>query len=146
MDTKFTIIYDEHENETLERRKEFESNIDIQKTVYKYGELFRQDELLNDESRTHDIAKISRVKPISRIILVYNYYIEIRMLLLMKNYVLKTFKKLGAIAKRRENIKNLERFCELMKSANEKQKVLFLHVIHHSLLFHHNPRGYTTRY
>lgn len=50
-----------------------------------------------------------------------------------------TLKNLGAIAKRRENIMSNDHFCELMRSANEKQKDLLLHVIHHNLSAEKSP-------
>ncbi|OXU16248.1 hypothetical protein TSAR_006177, partial [Trichomalopsis sarcophagae] len=48
-DMKFITIYDENENTILERRKEFEPDIDIQKTIDICRQLCRQDEHLNDD-------------------------------------------------------------------------------------------------
>lgn len=47
---------------------------------------------------------------------------------------------MGAIAKRKDNIMNLDHFCELMRSANEKQTELLLHVINHVLCVEKSPQ------
>jgi predicted ATPase len=44
-----------------------------------------------------------------------------------------TLKNLGVIAKKKDNITNLDHFCELMRSANKKQTELQLHVVTHFL-------------
>lgn len=41
--------------------------------------------------------------------------------------------KLAPIAKKKENIMSTDDFCDLMRLANEKQKELLLHTIHHLL-------------
>lgn len=41
--------------------------------------------------------------------------------------------KLGAVAKKRENLMDTQQFCELMRSANTKQKDLLMNIIHHLL-------------
>lgn len=52
-DMKFTAIYYEHENEILEKRKEFEPNIDAQKTT---DIICRQLCHEDDESEIRDFA------------------------------------------------------------------------------------------
>jgi hypothetical protein len=54
-DMKFTTIYDENEDTILERRKEFD--IDIQKTIEICRQLCHQNEQLNDdEAEVRDVA------------------------------------------------------------------------------------------
>lgn len=56
-DMKFITIYDENEDTILERRKEFESDIDIQKTIKICRQLCHQNEQLNDdEAEVRDVA------------------------------------------------------------------------------------------
>jgi Cdc6-like AAA superfamily ATPase len=52
---------------------------------------------------------------------------------------LATLSKLGVIAKKKENIMELDQFCQLMRSANEKQKEFLLHVIDHVLSSNSSP-------
>lgn len=56
-DMKFIMIYDENEDTILERRKEFESDIDIQKTIEICRQLCHQNEHTNDdELEVRDVA------------------------------------------------------------------------------------------
>lgn len=132
-DMKFTTIYDEHENEILERRKEFESNIDIQKTIDICRQLCHEGELIDDESEIRDIAtRFPEPNPFEELYRNPNAAVN-------EDLRIATLKNLGAIVKRRENIMSNDHFCELMRSANEKQKDLLLHVIHHNLSAEKSP-------
>ncbi|KAE9522171.1 hypothetical protein AGLY_017431 [Aphis glycines] len=132
-DMKFTTIYDEHENEILEKRKEFESNIDIQKTIDICRQLCHEGELIDDESEIRDIAtRFPEPNPFEELYRNPNAAVN-------EDLRIATLKNLGAIAKRRENIMSNDHFCELMRSANEKQKDLLLHVIHHNLSAEKSP-------
>lgn len=78
---KFTTIYDEHEIEIIEKKKEFESNIDAQRTIDICRQLCCEDEPIDDESRNSRLCyKVSRAKPLKNCT-------EIRMLLLLRIYV-----------------------------------------------------------
>lgn len=56
-DMQFINIYDENKNTSLQKRKEFESNIDIQKTIDICRQLVRQDDhSYDDESEFQDVA------------------------------------------------------------------------------------------
>lgn len=133
-DMKFITIYDENENTILQRRKEFESNIDIQKTIDICRQLCRQDDQLNDdELEIQDVAtRFPEPNPFQELYRNPNAAVN-------EDLRIATLKSLGAIAKRRENIMNLDQFCDLMRSANEKQKNLLLHVIHHILSAEKSP-------
>ncbi|CAH4003950.1 unnamed protein product [Pieris brassicae] len=132
-DMKFTTIYDENENEILEKRKEFQSNIDIQKTIYICRQLCHESELIDDESEARDIAtRFPEPNPFEELYRNPNAAVN-------EDLRIATLKNLGAIAKSRENIMSNDRFCVLMRSANEKQKDLLLHVIHHNLSAERSP-------
>lgn len=132
-DMKFTTIYDENENEILEKRKEFESNIDVQKTIDICRQLCHEDEPIDDELEIRHLAtRFPEPNPFEELYRNPDAAVN-------EDLRIATLKSLGAIAKRRENIMSNDRFCELMRSANEKQKDLLLHVIHHNLLAEKSP-------
>jgi len=133
-DKKFITIYDENEDTILERRKEFESDIDIQKTIEICRQLCHQNEQLNDdEAEVRDVAaRFPEPNPFQELYRDPNAAVN-------EDLRIATLKNLGAIAKRKDNIKNLDQFCELMRSANEKQKELLLHVINHVLCGEKSP-------
>lgn len=124
---KFTTIYDEYQNDILEKRKEFELNIDAQKTIDIWRQLCYEDVPIDDESELRDFAtRFPESNPFEELYRNPNAHVN-------EDLRIATLKNLVAIAKRRENIMNNDSFCELMRSANEKHKDLLLHVIHHIL-------------
>ncbi|CAD6235025.1 GSCOCG00012402001-RA-CDS, partial [Cotesia congregata] len=121
---KFTEIYTSNENLILQRRQEFESNLDIQKTIEICRDLCREDRIYeNDEPEENIIAEQNPFQHL------YNNPNAI----VNDDIRLATLHKLGLIAKRRENLMANDDFYNLMRMANEKQKRLLLHVIFHLL-------------
>lgn len=60
---KFTTIYDEHEIQILEKkRKDFESNIDAQRTIDIYRQLCCEDEPIDDESRNSKLLQVFQIQ------------------------------------------------------------------------------------
>ena len=122
-DLKLNEIYRDNERLIMKRRKEFESDLDIQKTLEICQQLFRDDELLiagnvevanpNDEPDPY-AAMLN--DPGSRL-----------------NVDIQNMNRLGAVYKKRENILPTEEFNELMRKANKKQRELCMHLIHNLL-------------
>ena len=108
----------------MERRKEFESNFDIEKTLQICRDLCRDDDEENiEELRQHanflfeeDPYEMLQNDPHSTV----NIDVQSAMI-----------GKLGAIAKKRENIIDTDQFVELMRSANVQQKDLLMNIICH---------------
>ena len=121
---KFTEIYTSNENLILQRRQEFESNLDIQKTIEICRDLCREDGIDDNDEPEENI--IAEQNPFQHL---YNNPNAI----VNDDIRLATLHKLGLIAKRRENLMANEDFYNLMRMANEKQKRLLLHVISHLL-------------
>lgn len=113
---KFINIYDENGALILERRKEFESNLDIEKTIEICRQLCREDENPDDETETQEVAnRFPEPNPFQQ--LYHNPNADVNM-----DLYLATLSKLGNIAKKKENIMELHQFCHLMRSTNEKQR------------------------
>ncbi|XP_049305794.1 uncharacterized protein LOC105227464 isoform X10 [Bactrocera dorsalis] len=131
---KFINIYDENEALILERRKEFESNLDVEKTIEICRQLCREDgNLDDDETEIQDVAnRFPEPNPFQQLYCNPNADVNI-------DLHLATLNKLGVIAKKKENIMELDQFCQLMRSANEKQKEFLLHVIDHILSLTSSP-------
>ncbi|XP_044588824.1 ATP-dependent DNA helicase PIF1-like [Cotesia glomerata] len=121
---KFIRIYDENENQILERRKEFESDLDINKTIELCRKLCRENEEADDDDEIHDIAtRFPEINPFQTLYDNPNSDVN-------SDLRLATLNKLGAIAKRKENLMPNDQYYELMKMANQKQKELLMHVIY----------------
>lgn len=132
-ETKFIGIYDENENDILERRKEFESDLDINKTIEICRRLCREDGQADTEEEIHDVAtRFPEANPFQALYDNPNSDVN-------SDLRLATLNKLGAIAKRKENLMPHTQFYELMKMANHKQKELLMHVIHNLQLENSSP-------
>lgn len=128
---KFISIYDDNEDIILQRRKEFESNIDIDKTIQICRELCR-DETPLDEDEIRDLAnRFPETNPFEQ--LYNNPNSEIN-----SDLRLATLNKLGAIAKKKENMSSAD-FCAAMRMANDKQMALLLHIINKLLSNDNSP-------
>ncbi len=122
---KFIRIYDENEELLLQRRKDFQSDLDIEKTIEICRNLCREDELVDTEPNL--TASVLRDEnPFLQ--LYQNPNSEVN-----ADLRLATLNKLGVIAKKKQNLMDTKQFCQLMRKANEKQKGLLLHVISHLL-------------
>ena len=131
---KFLKLYDDNETIILERRKEFENNIDIQKVMDACKALCRD----NEESENIDESVINCQGKFPEANLFAQIYNNPNSEMNMDLRVA-ALDKLGAIAKKRENIMDRQAFACLMRSANEKQRALLLHVISHLLTPNESP-------
>ncbi|GFX52191.1 ATP-dependent DNA helicase [Trichonephila clavipes] len=112
---KFIKIYDENVDLILQKRKEFESNIDIEKTLQICRELCREEDADDGEDIRDVAGGLPDQNPFQE--LYNNPTAEINgdLLYAMLN-------KLGAIAKTKENIMSYDDFYDLMRRANEEQR------------------------
>lgn len=103
---KFIRIYDENENQILERRKEFESDLDINKTIELCRKLCRENEEADDDDEIHDIAtRIPEANPFQTLYDNPNSDVN-------SDLRIATLNKLGAIAKRKENLMPNDQYYE----------------------------------
>nr|XP_037877038.1 ATP-dependent DNA helicase pfh1-like isoform X3 [Bombyx mori] len=121
---KFIEIYTTNENLILQRRQEFESSLDILKTIEICRDLCREDGIDDDNEPEENI--IAEQNP-------FQHLYDNPDAIVNDDIRSATLHKLGIIAKRRENLMANEDFYNLMRMANEKQKRLLLHVIYHLL-------------
>ncbi|GFX04748.1 hypothetical protein TNCV_2247311 [Trichonephila clavipes] len=121
---KFIKIYDENVDLILQKRKEFESNIDIEKTLQICRELCREEDADDGEDIRDVAGRLPDQNPFQE--LYNNPTAEINgdLLYAMLN-------KLGAIAKKKENIMSYDDFYDLMRRANEEQREILFHTMHH---------------
>lgn len=121
---KFVKIYDDNEELILKRRNQFESNLDIQKTIEICKELCRENEdTFGDVPLEILVGRAAAPDPLQGI---QNREIN-------RDLQFATMHKLGAIAKKRENLMPNDQYYDLMRMANDKQKDLLIHVIHNLL-------------
>ncbi|GFS75482.1 uncharacterized protein TNCV_1640881 [Trichonephila clavipes] len=122
---KFVNLYNNDEDFILQRRKEFESDLDIQKTIGICRSLCRENE--SDDSNQQEANKITSEQ--NHFEHLYNVLNED-----VKNDIyLATLHKLGPIAIKREKLMPNEDFYQLMRISNEKPKGILLHVTSHLL-------------
>lgn len=114
----------------MERRREFESNLDIAKTIEICRELcleVAEDD--EDEIRNYInllAADVREANPFADFLANQNTDAN-------ADLRLATLNRLGPIAKKRDNVMDKEDFNRLMRSTNYRQKGLLLHVISHIL-------------
>ncbi|XP_044588740.1 uncharacterized protein LOC123267918 [Cotesia glomerata] len=129
---KFIEIYNNNENIILNRRKEFESNLDTQKTIEICRNLCREDDF-QDENEVQDVVNVMPdPNPFQN--LYDNPISDVN-----SDLRLAVLNKLGPIAKKRENLMPNAEFFELMRMANDKQQELLLHVISNLLSSNSDP-------
>lgn len=111
----------------------FSSNLDIQKTIEICRKLCREDELNQDDDAEGD--NVGRLFPEA------NPFQELYNAdhIMNDDLRLATLNKLGAIAKKRDNLMSNEQFYELMRMANQRQKALLMHVIANLLSSNRSP-------
>ena len=112
-------------NEQLifQRRKQFESDLDIQKTIEIYMQLCREEGNLDDNLNLPDIG----ARNLERDHFQELYQNENSAM--NSDLRLATLNKLGAIAKKRENLMDNKMYYSLMRQANDKQKGFLMRVI-----------------
>ncbi|GFV78621.1 ATP-dependent DNA helicase [Trichonephila clavipes] len=113
-DMKFIRRHDDNEQLILERRNVFESNLDIQKTLQIIKDLCREEDL-DDNAELQDVAnRFLDPHPFQNL-----YQVNSAM---SNDIRLATLNKLGAIAKKRQNLMDNARFYQLVRMANVKQR------------------------
>lgn len=118
---KFVKIYNKNEKTILERRAVYEHNLDINKMMEAIKELMANDELNTDllgRNTEHDSDPYAEIA--ENIDSNVNFDI-----------CAAAIAKLGAVAQPRENIMLKQRYVELVRSCNTKQKEIIFHIIHH---------------
>lgn len=124
-DREYIQIYDENEALIMERRKKFESDLDIQKTMEICAQLIRDDyenaEQYADEENCDQINIHEEHDPF------LDYMTD---MYAVPNLDLRaaTMSKLGAIARQKDNIMRLEDFYDLLRTTNAKQFDLLQHL------------------
>ncbi|RVE40725.1 hypothetical protein evm_014626 [Chilo suppressalis] len=127
-DNKYIQLYEDNKDLILKRRKEFESNLDIEKTLEICRQLCREKE--DEEDDGEDEPGHANIVFENDPYALVAQYPDSTVNADLQNAALS---KLGAVAKKRENLMDTQQFCELMRSANTKQKDLLMNIIHHLL-------------
>ncbi|GFY17470.1 ATP-dependent DNA helicase [Trichonephila clavipes] len=125
IDSLISVSAAEASDLILQKRKEFESNIDIEKTLQICRELYREEDADDGEDIRDVAGRLPDQNPFQE--LYNNPTAEINgdLLYAMLN-------KLGAIAKKKkENIMSYDDFYDLMRRANEEQREILFHTMHH---------------
>lgn len=117
-------LYKENEALILDRRKEFESNLDIEKTLEICRELCREYVPEDGEKINDVVGRIPNENPFAE--LYHNPNADLN-----DDLRLALFNELGAIAKKKENILPYPEFYGLMRKANEEQREILFHTMHH---------------
>lgn len=123
-ENNFVTIYDENQDLILQRRKEFESKLDIARTLQIIEQLGRTDEEEPEEDERNEVNRIHDQNDPYLDLLLQDPQVNADLLYAALN-------SLGAVAKKRENIMENEQFCALMRMANKQQKDLLMHIISH---------------
>ncbi|CAG4939236.1 unnamed protein product [Parnassius apollo] len=124
-ENKFIQIYEDNKDTILERRKEFESNLDIEKTLEICRQLCREnDEEQEDEELLRAVDILHVRDP---------YDLLLRDPISTANVDLQnaSLHKLGTVAKKRENLMDYQQFYNLMRMANDQQRDILMTIIHH---------------
>lgn len=123
-ESRYLQLYEENEALILDRRKQFESNLDIEKTLEICRELCRE-YVSDDGEEINDVAgRIPNENPFAE--LYDNPNADLN-----DDLRLALFHKLGSIAKKKDNILPYPEFYGLMRKANEEQREILFHTIHH---------------
>lgn len=124
-ENKFIQIYEGNRDLILERRKEFESNLDIAKTLEICRQLCREND---EEDEDDDLLRAVNVRTEND-----PYEMLLRDPHSNVNADLQnaSLSKLGSIAEKRANLMDRQQFYEYMRMANDQQKELLMTIIHH---------------
>lgn len=121
---RFLQLYDENEALILDRRREFESNIDIQKTMQVCRELCRENIHDDGEEINNVVGRIPDENLFAELYDNPNADLnDDRRLARLISLVL--------LQKKKENILSYAEFYSLIRRANDKQREILTHVIHH---------------
>lgn len=123
-ESRYLQLYEENEALILDRRKEFESNLDIEKTLQICRKLCRES-VSDDEEEINDVVgRIPNENPFAE--LYNNPNADLN-----DDLRLALFDKLGSIARKKDNILPYPEFYGLMRKANEEQREILFHTMHH---------------
>ena len=125
-DMKFLKIFDDNEQLIMERRKEFEDNIDIAKTMEICAQLCRE---LEDSQTSDDRAVINIQQEQDP----YQHVMSNPHSIANLDLRQASLSKLGAVVKTKDNIMDRQQFNDFMRLANDKQYELLQHCIHLNL-------------
>ena len=124
---QFLQIYDDNEALIIERRNEFESNLDIDKTMRIYAELCRtDDDFIDQDENDRNNFLIQNNPDIDR----FEQLLNNPNARINDDMYLASINKLGPIAKKRDNLMEHEDFYNLMRMANKEQRELLEHLIY----------------
>ncbi|XP_069968672.1 uncharacterized protein [Bactrocera oleae] len=122
-DMKFLRIFDENEAVIMERRNEFESNLDIAKTMEICAQLCRQEIELNDSQDCRNQVNVEEIRD------PYQHLLQDPNSRINDDVVGAAMSKLGAVWKKKDNLMETQEFLELMRKSNAKQFELAQHII-----------------
>nr|KAF7431628.1 hypothetical protein H0235_004552 [Vespula pensylvanica] len=111
---KFVGLYDKNKDLILQKRKEFEYDLNIQETIEICKRLCREAEILDDEADVQDFIHY-QVEPGTFQQLYNNENMEIN-----RDLTIATSNELGVIDRERENLTTINRFYGLMRMAFNK--------------------------
>lgn len=129
---KFIQIYNENEDVILNCRSEFESDLDIQKTIEICRNLYRDDINLSNKVVQDAANRCPEPDP-------YQHLFQNTNSEMNDDIRLAVLNKLGPIAKKKNNQTSHANFCDFMRMSNNTQSELLLHVISHLLSLVENP-------
>lgn len=127
LENKYIATYEANKDLIMERRKEFELNLDIEKIMEICRKSYRENDE-DDDGDDHEVVG-NQNEPNQYARLLADPQAAVNM-----DLQIARLSTLGAIAKREENLMPLDEFCEKMRLANEEQKELLIHLIHHLLV------------
>jgi hypothetical protein len=119
---KFIKLYDDNIDLISQKRKEFESNIDIQITLQIYRELCREENPDDNEEIRDVFGRLPDHNPFQELYSDPNAEMNDDLQLAMLN-------KLGATVKKEDNIMSYD-FYDLMRRTNEEQREIMFHTMH----------------
>lgn len=118
---KFLQLYDSHEAELIAKRKEYDCELNLEQTIEEYLRIIGEEDN-GDQER----AATERHTEFVRAVDVQPNYDDIEDM---------PSTELRAIIKQRSNVMPKAEYCEWMRKANGKQRMLILHIIHHETSF-----------
>lgn len=131
-ESRYIQLYEENEALILDQRKEFESNLAIEKTLEICRELCRE-YVPDDREEINDVVgRIPNENPFAE--LYHNPNADLN-----NDLRLALYDKLGAISKKKENILSYPEFYGLMRKANEEQREILFHTMHHLISKNNEP-------
>ena len=128
-ENKFVQLYEDNQDLILQRRKESESNLDNEKTLEICRQLYRDTEVETEEMQAteemqNEVNVVFESDP-------YEHLLHDPESIINADMQHAALCKLGAVAKRRENIISFQQFYDLMRLANTEQKDILMHIIYH---------------